>query len=124
NPRQPTVTTTAQTNVTIGTDGTATINDSATLSGGTDGATGTLTFRVYSNSDCAANHLVATASPTTPVNAGANGHTYTSANVTVSHAGTYYWSVQYSGDNTNNLAIAETTCGLQTGGNQERSVVN
>jgi uncharacterized repeat protein (TIGR01451 family) len=121
-PLQPTVKTTAAASVSIGANGTVAIHDSATLSDGTSNAGGSLTFRLYNNSDCAPAHLEATATPATTVN-GANGVSYDSADVTVSSAGTYYWSVEYSGDSPNNNAIAETPCGLTSNGNQEVTVV-
>jgi hypothetical protein len=81
---------------------------SAALSGGTAGATGTVTFKVFgpqSNAptDCSGGTTVGTATVS------GNATYHPSAGFTPSSAGTYYWYVTYNGD-TNNSA-STSTCG-------------
>jgi uncharacterized repeat protein (TIGR01451 family) len=100
--RQPGITTTATTPVTVGDD----ISDTATLSN-TFNATGNITFTLYSDSNC---QTVVTGYAT-------NGHSTvpvsndsaTSAAFTTTHAGNYYWIASYGGDS-NNLSVAGS-CG-------------
>ena len=94
----PAIVTEAQTPVTIG----ATINDTATLSGGIN-PTGTITFKLYaSQADCEndANALFED-----PVNVDNGNADYTSGNYTTTAAGNFFWKASYSGDN-NNSAVA------------------
>jgi Glycoside-hydrolase family GH114/Carboxypeptidase regulatory-like domain len=81
------------------------VTDSATLSGSNAGsATGTLTYRVYSDSGCSVE--VGSADPvsiTTP------GAIPASSPVTLSSPGTYYWQASYSGDGLNDASTS--TCG-------------
>ena len=72
----------------------ASLHDTAHLAGVTAGATGTLTFSLYSDSWCA--HAVS-GSPvqTTGINGPGN---YDSPSITVTSPGTYYWTVSYGGD--------------------------
>ncbi len=104
----PTIVTVAVTPVTVGAD----IWDTATLSGGF-APTGTITFTLYSDSDCTT--AVAGYSSSVPVNG--NGD-YDSAKYTTAAAGSYYWIASYSGD-TNNDPVSGS-CG-DAG---ETSVVN
>ena len=68
------------------------INDTATLSGATATAGGTITFRVYSDATCST--LVSTLGPIT-----VNGNgSYPSGSYTPGSVGTYYWIASYSGD--------------------------
>ncbi|TMM32604.1 MAG: DUF11 domain-containing protein [Actinobacteria bacterium] len=93
------------------------LTDTATLSGGTSDATGTITFTLYgpdptpasnSEDDCAPANLVDTASA--DVNKGADGASYDSSPaITVNEPGTYHWVASYSGDNNNKGS--ESTCG-------------
>jgi hypothetical protein len=81
------------------------VTDSASLSGtNASTVTGTVTYDVYSNSDCTT--AVSTGTPetiTTP------GTLPASSPVTLSTAGTYYWQASYSGDANNESS--ESTCG-------------
>jgi len=106
---QPQIGTTATTPVTIG----SAISDSATLSGATANAGGTITFHLYSDSACA--NEINTGLTAQTVNG--NG-SYGSGNYTPSTVGTYYWVASYSGDAAN--LSASGTCG-DAG---EASVVN
>src|SRR5262249_47874655 len=62
----------------------------------TTGATGSLTFHLYSDSSCA--HAVGSPVTTTGINGPGD---YTSPSITVTSPGTYYWTVSYSGDGHN-----------------------
>jgi NHL repeat len=83
------------------------VSDTATLSGtNASTATGTVTYRVYSNSGCTV--VVSTGkaqSITTP------GMLPASAAVKLSTPGTYYWQASYSGDFAN--AASMSTCGSE-----------
>ena len=89
----------------LGVNGSVSLTDTATLSGGTSDATGTITFTLYDDAGCT--HSVGAASAT--VN-GANGKSYTSSPaISVSAAGTYHWIASYNGD-TKNVGTT-TDCG-------------
>ncbi|MEO7449038.1 MAG: hypothetical protein ABI336_12270 [Humibacillus sp.] len=79
------------------------ISDTATLTGATEPAGGTMTFRLYSDSACST--LVATLDP---VPVGGNGN-YSSGNYTPVAVGTYYWIASYSGDLNNGASTG--VCG-------------
>ncbi len=85
NPRPTTLTTNAGGPFVLGADGTVALSDTATLSGGTSGAAGTITVK------------------------GADGKNYTSPPITVNAAGTYYWVASYGSDSKN--AASSSTCG-------------
>jgi hypothetical protein len=92
------------------------VTDSATLTGtGASTATGTVTYTVYSDSGC-----------TTAVNSGTPetittpGTLPSSAPVTLSSTGTYYWQASYSGD-TNN-AGSTSPCGSAANGGEVETV--
>src|SRR5437868_11186837 len=93
------------------------LTDQATLSGGTNDATGTISFTLFgpdstpnsTEGDCTEANQVGTASA--DVTKGANDATYTSSAVTVTEPGTYHWVASYSGDTNNNGS--ESTCGDQ-----------
>jgi hypothetical protein len=78
----------------------ATVHDSATLTGATGDAGGTVTYTVYSNDTCTDN----------PQDAGTK--TVTTADVpdsdpiTFNNAGTFYWQAVYSGDANNDEATS------------------
>jgi len=93
-PATPKLSTTAGTEVAIGTS----IHDTATLSGGRT-PTGTITFDLYSTTAC---HTPVAAFVTTGVTVTHGNGTYSSATVTPTTAGTYYWTASYSGDAQNN----------------------
>ena len=102
----PSVSTVASTS---GIVGVASITDTATLTGGTANAGGQLTFKLWGPA----------ASPTCTTQVGSSSvisvsgavnNGYTSGSFTPTTAGTYYWTVSYTGD-ANNNAISQTTCG-------------
>jgi uncharacterized repeat protein (TIGR01451 family) len=99
---------------TIGANGTVALSDTATLSGGTAGATGTITFKLFSDEDC----KTQVGSDVTRTVAGADNKNYTSPQIVVSAAGTYHWVATYSGDANN--AGTTTDCGALN----ENPVVN
>jgi hypothetical protein len=109
NKKQPSLSTSAAGPVTIGDP----ISDTATLSGASGDAGGTITFHLFSDAGCT--NEVSTG--LSPVAVSGNG-SYGSGTFTPSAAGTYYWTAAYSGD-ANNLA-ASTSCGDPG----ESSVVN
>ena len=76
-----------------------TIHDVATVSGLTANATGTVTFRLWSNPNCDGATVFSDTKPLGTVTAGVA--TATSANNTPTAAGNYYWIASYSGDNNN-----------------------
>ena len=116
-PAAPSITTDAGDDVVIGVNG-ATLADTATLSGATAGASGTITFKLYGPfaSDPTGNttacvdagdgkNLVGTVT-----NSAVNGNDdYSSPGVAVSTTGFYVWVASYSGDD-NNLS-ATHPCG-------------
>ncbi len=79
------------------------VHDSATLTGATADAGGTVTYKVYTDSACTLN----------PVDAGTktvtNGVVPDSDSVTFNHSGTFYWQAVYSGDANNNGATSDCT---------------
>ena len=101
--KQPAISTsTSEGPVTIG----EAIHDTATLSGATGDATGTITFNLYSDAEC-------TSEVTTdlqPVDIGSpNGsgdYVVNSGDFKPTAAGTYYWIARYSGDDNNNLKVS------------------
>jgi uncharacterized repeat protein (TIGR01451 family) len=109
NPRQPTVTTVADTNVAITASG-ADLTDTATLSGGTSSAGGTLTFHLFADNGSGGCGTEVTGSPVTKAVSAADGVNYTSPTVHVPALGDYHWRVSYDGD-ANNLSIPLTACG-------------
>ncbi len=94
-PLQPAITTnaTGAAGVVIGTA----ISDSATLSGATSNAGGSITFRVYGPNDATCTGTPAFTSAAVPVSG--NG-TYSSGTFTPTAAGTYRWIASYTGDAT------------------------
>jgi hypothetical protein len=107
NKAKPTIATTlSDTSVTVG----ATVHDSATLSGATNDAGGTVTYTVYTNDTCTAD----------PQDAGtktvSNGTVPDSDPITFNSAGDFYWQAVYSGDANNDGATSVCT--------EEKLVVN
>jgi uncharacterized repeat protein (TIGR01451 family) len=102
---------------TIGVDGTVALSDVATLSGGTSDATGTITFKLYSDDSC---QTQVGSDVTATVNNGANDKNYTSPTITVVAAGTYHWVASFSSDDTEKNANTTTDCGAPN----ENPVVN
>jgi hypothetical protein len=79
------------------------VHDSATLTGATADAGGTVTYTVYSDNSCTLN----------PVGAGTKtvtgGIVPGSDAVTFNNAGTFFWQAVYSGDASNNGATSDCT---------------
>ena len=80
--------------------------DSATLSGATTDAGGTVTYTLYADSSCSTLSTVPALNETVNVDNGAIPHT---SAVTFANAGTYYWQAVYSGDNSNGAATSPCT---------------
>src|SRR3954469_18743239 len=109
NKLQPSVTTNAGNAVTLGSP----LHGTATLTGATANATGTITFTLYGPDD--ASCAVSIFTTTKTVNGNAN---YVSADFTPTAAGTYRWVANYGGDGAN----ASTSNGCN--GANENVVVN
>ena len=105
------LTTSATSPVTIGSP----IHDTATLTGATANATGTITFHLFTDAGCTNASEVNTG--LSPVTVNGNGD-YNSGNFTPTAVGTYYWTAHYSGDLSN--AVSDSPCGAAN----ESSVVN
>jgi uncharacterized repeat protein (TIGR01451 family) len=80
--------------------GTADLSDKATLSGATSGATGTITFKLFSDVTC----QTQVAGSTRTVTVNGNG-TYTSTPVVTVPPGQYNWIANYSGDLNNSPTV-------------------
>lgn len=94
---QPSITTTlSDTSVPVG----STVHDSATLSGATADAGGTVTYTVYTDDQCSAGARDAGTRTVT------NGAVPDSDALTFNHAGTFYWQATYSGDDNNKPATS------------------
>jgi hypothetical protein len=76
------------------------VHDSATLSGATTDAGGTVTYTVYTDSACS---LGAQSAGTVTVT---NGSVPDSNPITFNNSGTFYWQAVYSGDAKNNSATS------------------
>src|SRR5205823_5534465 len=96
--RSPALSTNAGADVELGATGNN-LSDSATLSGATSDASGTITYHLYRGADCSAANEVA-GSPVTNTTVAGNG-TYVSPTIHVSLAGTYRWAANYGGDANN-----------------------
>jgi hypothetical protein len=92
-------TTLSDTTVSVG----GSVHDSATLTGATSDAGGTVTYTVYSDNTCTQD----------PVDAGTKtvtgGIVPDSNDVTFNNAGTFFWQAVYSGDANNNGATSDCT---------------
>jgi hypothetical protein len=105
NKRSPSITTSlSATSVPIGTA----VHDSATLSGATANAGGTVTYTVYSDNTCTTSYAAAGTRTVT------NGVVPDSDPVTFNSAGTFYWQAAYSGDANNNAATSVCTSEIVT----------
>jgi uncharacterized repeat protein (TIGR01451 family) len=78
-------------------------HDTATLTGATSTAGGTVTYTIFSDSGCSQN---AQSAGTVSVT---NGSVPNSNPITCSSPGTYYWQASYSGDSHNNGATSPCT---------------
>jgi hypothetical protein len=96
--RQPAIVTSANETVTAG----ETISDSATLSGATSDAGGSIIFRAYGPADDTCANTAIFTSAAIPVSG--NG-SYGPVSFTATAAGTYHWIASYSGD-AKNLPVA------------------
>jgi uncharacterized repeat protein (TIGR01451 family) len=120
---QPTVTTQAGEDKTLGQEG-VTIEDTATLAGGTAGITGTITFKLYyfaSNPGSSPTACTGTPVATLDVAVTHGNGDYKSGGVVVQQAGWYTWTAQYTPvvagdapDDANNVASAVHGCGLDS----------
>jgi hypothetical protein len=79
------------------------VHDSATLTGASSDAGGTVTYTVYDNNSCSG-----TGTDAGTVNV-TNGNVPDSDPVTFNNAGTFYWQAVYSGDANNNGATSDCT---------------
>ena len=91
--------------ITIGTS----VSDSATITGATADASGTITYKIYSNNTCTT--LVADVTPTP--NTVVNGIAPNSLSYQFNSAGTFYWQATYSGD-ANNPGPVSSVCTSET----------
>jgi hypothetical protein len=107
NPKTPSVTTTLSDAgpISIGTS----VHDSATITGATANAGGTISYAIYSDNACSA--LVDDVTPT--VNSVVNGVAPDSDSHQFNSAGTFYWQATYSGD-TNNTGPVSSACTSET----------
>jgi hypothetical protein len=79
------------------------VHDSATLSGATPNAGGTVTYTVYTNDTCTQGARDAGTVTVT------NGSVPDSSSLTFNNAGTFYWQAAYSGDPNNSPATSLCT---------------
>jgi len=79
------------------------VNDTATLSGASATAGGSVTYSVFTNSSCTAGKIDA------GTKAVANGIVPNSNSLQFNSAGTFYWQAVYSGDAANNAATSTCT---------------
>jgi hypothetical protein len=93
-----------------------TAHDSATLTGATASAGGTLTYAVYTSNTCAT--LAAGLQPAPATVTVTTAHVPDSASVTFPSAGTFYWRASYSGDAGNSAAASPCTAA----GNEQLTV--
>jgi ribonuclease HI len=105
NPLSPTISTSLNsTSISVG----GTDYDTATLTGATSNAGGTVTYTVYSDTGCSKN----------PVDGGtvtvAGGKVPNSNTLSFNTAGTYYWQASYSGDGNNSSAVSPCTSEVVT----------
>jgi uncharacterized repeat protein (TIGR01451 family) len=82
------------------------INDTATLTGATANAGGTVTYDLYDTADCSGEPIFTSTVTVT------NGVVPPSDPVTLDEVGTYNWVVSYSGDDNNDAAVS--ACGDET----------
>src|SRR5439155_9640832 len=87
------------------------VHDSATLTGATINASGTVTYTVFSDSTCTTPYVNQPTPATVTVT---SGSVPDSGAVTFNSAGTYYWQAVYSGDANNNPAMSPCTSEVLT----------
>ncbi|HUB71432.1 MAG TPA: hypothetical protein VL984_13505, partial [Acidimicrobiales bacterium] len=88
---------------------TKTVSDQATITGAQAGAGGTISYAVYSDNACST--LYADATPAT--NTVSNGVAPSSASVSFSSPGTYYFVATYSGDPSTNTLGSQSSCSAE-----------
>jgi uncharacterized repeat protein (TIGR01451 family) len=99
-PNSPTIATTlSDTEIRVG----GTVHDSSSLSGATSGAGGTVTYTVYTDSQCTQGARDAGTVTVT------NGNVPDSNGLQFNSGGTFYWQAVYSGDNNNKGASSACT---------------
>jgi len=94
-----------------------TVNDSASLTGATNDAGGTVTYTVYTDSSCTANARAAGTKTVT------NGVVPNSNGLVFNSAGAFYWQAVYSGDANNQSATSPCTDEQLVVGKNQPSVV-
>jgi hypothetical protein len=82
---------------------------SSTLSGGTSGATGTITYTVFGPQSTAPTSCTGGGTTVGTATVAGNGSYIPSAGFTPSSAGTYWWYASYNGDGNN--SSSSSTCG-------------
>ena len=107
-PNNTTLTTDAGGPFRIGEGGTVDLHDTAMLAGGTNDASGKITYHLYLGPSCSPENEVKPASPVENTGVDGNGP-YGSPSITVDQPGVYHWVAIYSGDD-NNLG-STTACG-------------
>src|ERR1019366_8988312 len=85
------------------------VYDTATLTGATSDAGGTVTYGLYSNNTCNVDHLVANLTPTPTANAVVDGVVPSSTSYSFTSAGIWYFQATYSGDS-NNTGPVHSSC--------------
>jgi hypothetical protein len=85
------------------------VYDTATLTGATSDAGGTVTYGLYSNNTCNVDHLVANLTPTPTANAVVDGVVPSSTSYSFTSAGIWYFQATYSGDS-NNTGPVSSSC--------------
>jgi uncharacterized repeat protein (TIGR01451 family) len=84
-----------------------TVHDSSTLHGATAGASGTATYRIYTNNTCSTLAVAGTDIDAQPAAVAVSGGSVAdSPGVKFLRAGDFYWQVTYSGDGNNNGATS------------------
>lgn len=86
-------------------------SDSATLSGATSNAGGTVTYALYADSNCSTISTSPTLTQTVDVS---DGSVPNSSAVEFPSAGAYYWQTAYSGDSSNNASTSPCTSEMLT----------
>jgi Bacterial Ig-like domain (group 3)/Fibronectin type III domain len=81
----------------------------STLTGATNGATGTITFKVFGPQSAAPASCTTGGTTVGSATVSGNNTYHPSASFTPSNAGTYWWYASYGGDANNN--VSGTTCG-------------
>jgi uncharacterized repeat protein (TIGR01451 family) len=86
-------------------------HDSATLSGTTKSAGGTVTYKLYADASCSTTAKNPSLSQTVNVS---NGSVPDSSTILFANAGIYYWQATYTGDSNNGGAVSPCTSEVLT----------